>query len=192
MKFSKSIPWLLSLLIFSCGDKRNTDTIKSYIATHNAHDVEAALGYYQTDAVFELKGVWTKKGLDEIRGLEEFDAVMNSHLELKDIREAGDTIYCKIVENNDWFGTMNIANLVHDPVIFVMRNNKFKHIIGYPDQQTGLEIEAAMGLIFQWSAKATDSVIYELLPNGAFVYSTEAGHKWKALFERMQKSDSIP
>ncbi|MEN8797666.1 MAG: hypothetical protein ABF293_00365, partial [Flavobacteriaceae bacterium] len=163
-------------------------TVKDYISIHNAHDIEGSLKYFNPDAVFELKGVWTKQGLADIGGLEEFDAVMNSHLEIKNIRASADTVYCKIVENNNWFSTLGINDLVHDPVIFVIGDNKIKHIIAYPDQETSQAIEAAIGRIFEWSQKNGDSTIFRLLPNGEFQYSTEAGVQWKALFESMQVS----
>ena len=192
MLLKKSTPLLAAILLIACGEKENTDLIQSYFEVHNSHDVEKALSYFSEEAVFELKGVWTKKGLIELRGLEEFDAAMNSHLELKDMRESGDTIYCKVVENNDWFGNMGITDLVHDPVIMVVRDQKINHIIGFPNQETGQEIEAAIEGVFQWSQMHGDSTIYKLLPNGKFQYSNEAGAQWKALFKKMKAKDSVP
>jgi hypothetical protein len=192
MIIKKSIPLLLGILLIACNEKKNSELIQSYIDMHNTHDVEKSLGYYHEDAVFELKGVWTKKGLDDIRGLEEFDAAMNSHLDLREMRQSGDTVYSRVVENNDWFGAIGITDLIHDPVVFVIEGRKIKNIIGYPDQETGKEIEAAIGQIFEWSQKTGDSAVFELLPKGEFMYSTAAAAQWKALFERMKESDSIP
>ncbi len=186
------LPFILSLLLLACATNNNIEVVRSYIDTHNSHDIDKSLVYYHDDAVFELKGVWIKEGKAEMRGLEEFDAEMNSHLAVGDIRQSADTIYCRIVENNDWFTALGITNLVHDPVVFVIRDQKIKHIIGYPDEESGKEIEAAFGRVFEWSQKTGDSTVYELLPQGEFVYSTEAGRKWKALFERMQEYDNIP
>lgn len=187
-----SIPLLAWILLIACSEKENTELIQSYFEVHNSHDVEKALSYFSEEAVFELKGVWTKKGLTDLRGLEEFDAVMNSHLELRETKPSGDTVHCRIVENNDWFGAVGITDLIHDPTVFVFEGNKIRHIIAYPDQETGKKIEAAIGRIFEWSQKTGDSAVYGLLPKGEFIYSTEAGHKWKGLFERMRASDSIP
>lgn len=192
MIIKKRIFLLVGILLISCNENKKNDLIQSYFEAHNAHEIENSLGYFNEDAVFELKGVWTKKGLNDIRGLEEFDAAMNSHLELIEARQSGDTVYCRIVENNDWFSSVGITRLVHDPTIFVLDGRKIKHIIAYPDQETGEKIEAAIGQIFQWSQQTGDSAVYKLLPEGEFIYSTEAATQWKALFERMKESDSIP
>jgi hypothetical protein len=172
------------LLIISCSKEKSQEVVKSYIAAHNAHDIENSLTFYDENIVFELKGVWVKKGLIELRSLEEWDAALNSNLKLESITSVEDTVLCRIVENNDWFRAVDITNLVHDPAVFVVNNGKIKKIIGYPKEKTGKDIEAAIGALYQWSQKAQDSTIYELIHNGQFEYSAKAAEKWLDLFRR--------
>lgn len=186
--FTKSIPVILGLLLISCKGENKDEIIQSYFDVHNAHDIEKSLSYFGDEIEFELKGVWVKKGLDDMRSLEEWDAGMKSQLKLKSARIAGDTVYCKVVESNDWFRTIGVQELNHDPVIFVMEDGKFKNIIAFPSQETGMKVEAAVGKIFEWSAKTGDSTVYGLIRDGQFVYSTEAAEEWLDLFERMGDS----
>ena len=188
----KIILFIFSLLIIiSCSKKKTQEVVKSYVTSHNTHDIEKTLTFYDEDIVFELKGVWTKKGLSEMQSLEEWDAALNSNLKLESITSKADTVLCRVVENNDWFGAVNITDLVHDPVVFVIANGKIKTIIGYPSEKTGKEIEAAIGALYQWSQKAQDSTINDLIQNGQFVYSAEAAEKWLELFNRWKASDSL-
>ncbi|WP_420602342.1 hypothetical protein [Flagellimonas sp.] len=178
------------LILISCSGEKNQEIVESYIEAHNAHDIEKALNFYDENIVFELKGIWTKEGVKEMQALEEWDAALNSNLMLESVTSKKDSVFCKIVENNDWFGGVEITGLVHDPVVFVVNNGKIKKIIGYPSQQTGKEIEAAIGALYKWSQKAQDSTIHDLIQNGQFVYSAEAAKKWLNLFERWKTSDS--
>jgi hypothetical protein len=178
------------LLIVSCTKEKPQEVVKSYIAAHNAHDIEKSLTFYDDNIVFELKGVWTKKGLSDLRSLEEWDAALNSNLKLASITSTEDTVFCRVVENNDWFRAVDITDLVHDPTVFVVKNGKIKKIIGSPMEKTGKDIEAAIGALYQWSQKAQDSTINELIHNGQFEYSAKAAEKWLDLFRR-KASDSL-
>ena len=188
----KNIFFIFILLtIISCSKEKTQEVVKSYITAHNAHDIENALTFYDENIVLELKGVWTKEGLHEMQSLEEWDAALNSNLKLESITSKEDTVFCRVVENNDWFGAVDITNLVHDPVIFVLNNGKIKKIIAYPSEKTGKEIEAAIGVIYQWSQRAQDSTINDLIQNGQFVYSAKAAEKWLDLFDRWKASDRL-
>jgi hypothetical protein len=179
------------LILLSCSRKKNQEVVKSYVTSHNNHDIEETMTFYDEDIVFELKGIWTKKGLSEMQSLEEWDAALNSNLKLENITSKADTVLCRVVENNDWFGAVDITDLVHDPVVFIIDNGKIKTIIAYPSEKAGKEIEATIGALYQWSQKAQDSTINDLIQNGQFVYSAEAAEKWLELFIRWRASDSL-
>jgi hypothetical protein len=187
-----NILFIFSLLIFiSCSKEKTQEVVKSFIASHNTHDIENTLTFYDDNIIFELKGVWTKEGLHEMQSLEEWDAALNSNLKLESMTSKGDTVFCRVVENNDWFGAVGITNLVHDPVVIVVNNGKIKQIIAYPSEKTRKEIEAAIGVLYQWSQKVKDSTINDLIQNGQFVYSAKAAEKWLDLFNRWKASDSL-
>ncbi len=123
--------------------------------------------------------------------LEEWDATLNSNLKLESMTSKGDTVFCRVVENNDWFRAIDITDLVHDPSVFVVNNGKIKKIIVYPSEKSRKEIEAAIGELYQWSQKVQDSTINDLLQNGQFVYSAKAAEKWHDLFNRWKASDNL-
>ena len=175
-------------MIISCKKDKTQNTITSYISAHNEHNVSKELSYYHQEILFEIKDTWTKSGIEEMRTLSIWDSVLNSNLKLEEIKISGDSAYCKIIENNDWFSAVGINDLVHDPTVFVIEDNKIKRIIAYPSKETSAKVQNAIGSIIQWSQQNQDSTIYELIPNGQFVYSDEAAHKWLDLFNRW-KSD---
>ena len=187
----KFIPIISILLIsISCSVENPQEVIRSYIFAHNSHDLETAMSFYDEKIVFELKGVWTKQGLTEIQGLEEWDAALNSHLKLESITSKQDTVFCRIIENNDWFKAVNITDLVHEPVVFLIDHGKIRSIIGYPSAKQGKEIETAIIDLYRWSQKVQDSTIYSLIQEGEFVYSAKAAGQWVDLFKKRALSDS--
>lgn len=177
-------------LAFSCSRNSNQETIKAYIAAHNEHNVEQAISFYNPNIIFELKNTWTKKGIQEIRSLEVWDSTINSNLELQSLYTVGDSVFCKIIETNDWFSSIGIAQLINNPTIFVVKDNKITNILATPSQETGRQIDQAIGSIMEWSINNQDSTIYSLIPNGQFVYSSEAAQKWMALFKIWHSSQN--
>jgi len=170
--------------MFGCSSQKTEDIIRAYEKTHNSHNVDKVLSFYDDDIVFELKGVWIKSGIDEIRTLEEWDAALNSNLKFESIIVRQDSVFCKVIENNEWFKAINITNLVHDPTVFIVMNGKIKKIIAVPSEETGMEIQAAIGSVYQWSGIVNDNTINDLIQNGEFVYSKEAAGKWLILLSK--------
>ena len=183
---------LASLAVLGCAQDDREEILKSYMEAHNAHDIEQALSFVDDDIVFDLKGVWVKEGKAAMKTLEKWDSTLNSNLSLESVSLKADTLFCKVVENNDWFKAVGITDLVHDPVAFIIKDDQIKNIVAYPSQETGKKIESAVGSIYQWSAQVKDSTIHELIIDGQFIYSSEAANKWLELFERRSKStDSL-
>lgn len=178
------------LLIFGCTVQNGGEIIRSYEKAHNSHDVEKVLSFYSDDIEFELKGIWIKSGIDEIRTLAEWDAALNSNLKFESIITKNDTVFCKVIENNDWFRAVNIVDLVHDPTVFIIQDGKIKKIIAYPSEKTGMEIQTVIGSIYQWSDRVKDNTIYNLIPDGEFIYSGEAARKWLDLFKKWNTYNS--
>ena len=188
----KIIPIISILLIsISCSEENPQEVVRSYISAHNFHNLERAMSFYDENIVFELKGVWTKQGLTEIQGLEDWDAALSSDLKLESLTSKQDTVFCRIIENNEWFKAVNITDLVHEPVVFVIDHGKIRNIIGYPSAEQGKEIETAIIDLFRWSQKVQDSTIYSLIQEGEFVYSAKAAGQWIDLFKKRALSDIV-
>ena len=123
--------------------------------------------------------------MNEIISLEQWDASLNSHLKLESMSTKKDSLFCRIIENNDWFKAVNVIDLIHDPTVFIIAEGKIKKIIAYPSEKTGEAIGNAIGSIYQWLATNQDSTIYNLIQNDQFVYSKEAANQWIELFNKI-------
>ncbi len=180
---------LIILFSISCSTPDEEVVIQAYFDAHNEHDIKKAMSYYHDEIEFELKGTWIKSGKDEILTLETWDSTLNSHLKLESISIKGDTIFCKVIENNDWFDAAGITDLIHDPTTFIMENGKIRKVIAVPSKETSMQIGKVIQTIVNWSQETQDSTIYELLPEGQFLYSSDAALKWLDLIGRWQTSN---
>ncbi|NNF34816.1 MAG: hypothetical protein HKN68_11935 [Saprospiraceae bacterium] len=176
-------------LAFICCSTPSADPsiIESYFKTHNNHLVKDALEYYHEEITFTLIGVWTKKGKKEIATLETWDSTLHSSLKLKDYKINGDTIFCTVVEKNDWFNRIGIDSLIHDPTIFIIKDNLIHEIIATPEESIGIKMNETMEIIFGWCMENKDTTINELIIGGQFVYSAVAAESWMDLFDKMKQ-----
>lgn len=177
------IPSLFIFLV-SCNPSPESILLQ-YEKAHNAGDIEKELSFYHSDIEFELKGTWVKKGLEKMKVLAEWDAALNSNLDFTITDKRDDSLFCRVIEQNDWFKKIGIDELVHEPTTFVIQNQKIKHITAIPKKETGQQIYSAITKVYKWSALHQDSTVYGLMPNGEFIYSEEAAHQWMELLEKV-------
>lgn len=109
----------LVLLTIGC-HQNNKSIVKTYEALHNAHDIEKTMLLYHDDIQFELTGTWIKSGKSEIRALAEWDSALNSVLKFEAIDVKGDSVFCRVIEKNDWFKAVGIEQIIHDTTIFIL------------------------------------------------------------------------
>ena len=158
--------------------------LEEYQTLHNNHNIEKQLELYVHDAKFKLVGAWTKSGLDEMRALAEWDAALNSNLDfhIEEIRH--DSIFCSVLERNDWFSAIGINPLVHERVILIIQNGLVHEIIAYPDPQMSQTIGMHIQNIVEWANSSSDISIEELFDGGEFIYSASTAEKWLVLLKK--------
>jgi hypothetical protein len=174
---------ILSLFTISC-TQNSLKLVKTLEKLHNLHDIEGAMSLYHNEIEFEIIGTWIKSGKEEIRELEEWDRALNSNLKFESIYVKGDSVFCKVIEKNDWFKAVGIQQIVHDPTIFVVSNGLIKKIIANPKKEVGEQIGAIIGSIYSWSNITNDNTINELIKDGEFIYSEESAKKWLKLLKK--------
>jgi hypothetical protein len=176
---------LISFLFLAISCNQNSvELVKTYEKLHNEHDIEGAMLLYHENIEFELVGTWIKSGKEEIRALEEWDRALNSNLKFESFEVKGDSVFCKVIERNDWFKAVGIKQIVHDPTIFIVSKGRINKIIANPSREIGKQIGAKIGSIYTWLKTTNDNTINELIVNGEFIYSEEAAKKWIKLLNR--------
>lgn len=174
---------LLGFIVASCSQKGIND-LREYEIAHNTHNVQRSLSFYDDSISFEIKDVWSKKGLKEIRELELWDSTLNSRLNIEIMYHKRDSFWCRVREENDWFKAAGIEYLIHEPATFVVRKGKIHSIQATSTQEANQKIGQAISSLFDWSQSNGDSTIYRLVSGNGFIYSPEAALQWIQLFEK--------
>jgi len=94
------------LLVFASGCSRPPspkEVVNAYLSASNSHNVDSLLNCYTADAVFDFVGAGAPiTGSGALRGLAEYDSVLNVMLALRVIRVHGDSVMLEGTESNDW------------------------------------------------------------------------------------------
>ena len=176
------------IFIISCFPKPD-DVLTKYIDAHNRHDIKNEINYYSNDITFEAVDVWIKKGKNEMRNLAEYDSVLNSELRIADVRVNGDTIHCKLIEKNDWFKTINIDSLIHDPVMIVIKNNLINYIRAELSAGSYNILSGRLDSLIRWMTVEKPDELQTLIPNGEFLYSTVSAKKWLNILKEWKEKE---
>jgi hypothetical protein len=73
---------------------------EEYGDAYNGHGVQQVLALPADDAMIHTDGV-VLQGKDKLRGIAQFDSVMNTHITSADLKATGDTVTFTAKEEND-------------------------------------------------------------------------------------------
>ncbi len=181
----------LFIMSISCSsESRLVKNLRAYKQAHNAHDVNKAMSFYSDDIRFDMVGSWIKKGKDEIRELEEWDAAVNSYLEFTDIEVKGDTIKCKAIEKNDLFTASGIQKLEYESVIFVFQDGLIKEVKAKQTEESLKNMESVFKKFIEWASTEKTKELEELKKKGEFIFTPENAEKWLSLVREWRKKEN--
>jgi hypothetical protein len=141
------------------------------------------MSFYADDIEFEIVGAWARKGKAAMRELAEWDRVTNLHMAFSDIVVNGDTVTCKLVENNDWWRLAGIGEVQYQPCVMVFHNGLISEMRATMTQESLDRYAEKWPSIISWAKEHRGEEVKGLLPGGKFIYSAEAAKKWLALLQ---------
>jgi len=168
--------------------KSEKEIVLAYMEAHNAHDVEGVLEVLSPNIRFGMTGLWVRDGLDEIRALEEWDVVMNSHLTFTEFKVRNQRLECKGVETNDWYKMVGIEQVHFEPIKFEFEGGKIRHIRAQLAPKSEMTVDRAVNDVVRWALDVYPDEITHLVPRGVFRYGHEQAQRWKKLLAEWQKA----
>jgi len=165
-----------------------SERVHEYEATNNAHDIEKLMIFYADDIVFEIVGVWVKRGKKAVRELAEWDRATNMRMTISNVKVSGDTVTLKLVETNDWWRLAGMGVVEYDPCVMVFREGLISEM---RTTMTRASLDAYARVwpsIIKWARDYRSEDLRELLPGGHFKYSGEHAQKWLALLRQWRST----
>jgi len=168
--------------------KSEKEIVLAYQEAHNTHDIEGVLEVLSPKIRFGMTGLWVREGLAELRDLEEWDAVMNSHITFKDFKVRNQRLECKGAETNDWYKMVGIEQVYFEPIKFEFEDGKIRHIRAQLAPKSEMAVDRAVNDVVRWALEVFPDEITHLVPRGVFRYGHEQAMRWKKLLVEWQEA----
>jgi|GEM_PF-1705210 len=166
--------------------------IRGMEEAHNRHDLEKELGYYSDDARFEVVGAWAKEGKAEFRKLLELDVLMNSRLEFTDFRIEGNTVTCKVREQNDMIALLGMDAMMYEYAEHHFRGGLIQEVRTKLSDESLQAEERQFGLFEKWAAVNRPKELEEWKTSDPGDISKEKVTQWISLLMEWRKATDNP
>ncbi len=169
---------LASLIcILACSTSSSPEEIvQEYKEALNSHNVDSLMRYYAADAVFEIAGLgMSLSGKDSIRGVAEYDSVLNTILYLSNLTVRGDSVFCEITESNDWMNAAGMTSAYYPQAIFVVINGKISRIKAEISDSSAANFDKVLSEFVPWANENYPESMAEMMPEGNFVFNGKNG-----------------
>jgi hypothetical protein len=165
------------------------EILRYYAKVNNTHDVEKIVSLYAEDAIFEVDGLVSLKGINQIRDITRYDSVLNVQIIIDNIRRQADTVYCHLSETNDWLKVSEIDTAFYT-VAFVFEKGLIKSINAKIEPKTAEAFRQVLSSFMTWAKVEKPKILQEMMPEGKFIYTAVNAGKnlellktWKAIQE---------
>lgn len=180
-------------LIIGCARQPSTETIvENYRVALNSHNVDELMQVYSDDIRFEIPSMrMMLSGKDALRGIAEYDSVLNTIMTLSNIRVSGDSVLCEITETNDWMNAAGFSSAHYPQAVFVVKGGKISYIGAVISDSSAKYFRNTLQSFMPWGNDNYPDDMAEMMPEGDFIFNAKSGEtiirllrEWRAGSER--------
>lgn len=181
----------LSLIVLACSQRASREeVVMAYEASSNSHDIDSLLALYADDIRVEKIGMGPPlEGKEALRDLAEYDAALRTTLAVSLGGTGKDTLFCRIVETNDWLETVGLMSIQYDPVYFVIRGGKIEIIRAELSQESIESVNKVMSSLLPWARENYQGELESMMPSGVFTYDKGSAEKILMLASRWREKN---
>jgi hypothetical protein len=173
-------------LMLACGQKPS-EVIQAFQEAYNNGTADEVMSLYAEDASFQIRELFNLQGQEALRGLTEYHQALHTKLQFGELEVRGDTVFCRIIENNDWIEMVELRELSYEGKVVVRRG-----LIAAIDAKFTPEGDRAFRrvvmLMRDWARAERPEQLAELMPGGEFVYNAENAEKYLSLMRDFWKN----
>lgn len=178
---------VLSFVVVACSQAPvYSQTVSEFQKLKNEGSVELVLDMFADRPSLHFGPLGTITGLDEIRGILEYDRALDAQLRFEDCVTAALEVSCRVVETNDWLRSVDIESITYDESKFTFTSDgRIQSVASALSVESGLLLGAAMAEFHVW-ATTYEPIEYAGLfsENGTFVYNYQNGERILALLRK--------
>jgi len=152
------------------------EIVLAYRDAFNAHNVDSLLSFYSDDIVFNIPDLQMRMaGKEALRGVAEYDSVLNTHMELTDITVSNDTVFCSIRETNDWMNTAGLSSAFYPKSIFVVSESRIVYLEADMADSSLHNWRSVLVSFFPWAQATYPSALDSVMSEGKFQFNAQSG-----------------
>jgi len=163
--------------------------VKAFQDVANRHAVERVMAMFADDAEFEMVGLFTLVGKQQIRAIFEYDAGVNTELQFINCTSEGNTVTCQLVECNDRLEATGISKLHHTSCVLTFKDRLIKKFTATLPAESTQTIGEMWQAFLPWIAKNYPADYSRMFtPEGRFIYNRENGERVVPLLKEWRAS----
>lgn len=158
--------------------------IKAMEEAHNSGDVEMELSFFADDVRCDFGGSFVINGKEELRKVVEGNSIFNSQMTFTDCKEKGNTVTCKVTEQNDMLKAAGIGPVYYEFSEHVFENGLIKGLKAGPSEEYVFALKEFREDFGQWIFKNRPQESTELKTTGITKNNV---NKWLALIRQWRE-----
>lgn len=152
-------------LVTSCAPTL-VDRVNAMRKAHNRQDVEKELSFFTDDVRCEFGGSFVIEGKEELRRAIERNVIYNSHMTFTDCKESGETVTCKVREQNDLLSAAGIGPMHYEFSQHVFENGLIKELRARAAQESVDALREFRASFEKWASEKRPGEWAELRAEG--------------------------
>lgn len=171
------------LLLTSCAPTL-VERVHAMKDAHNRGDVEKELSFFSDDIRCEFGGSFVINGKEELRKAIEQNALLRSQMTFTDCKESGDTVTCKVTEENDMLMAAGIGPVYYEFSKQTYENGLIKGLRARPTQESIQMMREFREAFGRWASGTYPQEWAKLSDEGV---TKENVKKWLALVREWRR-----
>jgi hypothetical protein len=170
-------------LITSCAPTL-VERVHAMKDAHNRGDIEKELSFFADDVRCEFGGSFVINGKEELRKAVEQNALFRSRMTFTDCKESGNTVTCKVREENDMLKAAGLGPVYYEFSKQTYENGLIKGLRARPTQESIQMMRDFREAFGQWASDKYPQEWARLSGEGV---TQENVKKWLALVSTWRK-----
>jgi len=178
----------LASLALACGGQESgvedeglvRERFNAYIEAHNDHDIEAELGFYADEIIFEVPQNTALMKREDLRPRFEWEAATDSQLSMSGIEIDGNTVtIIDFVETSTWLQLAGIEEIVYAPgTKIVFTGGLITEVLPSPPVAESQDaVGSVMDELMTWVMENHPEELEGMLPGGQLPYDGAGARK---------------
>ncbi len=153
---------------------------------HNRGDIEKELSFFAEDVRCDFGGTFVISGKAELRKAVEGNALFDSQMTFTDCKESGNTVTCKVKEQNDMLKAAGLGAVYYEFCEHIFENGLIKGVRAKPVEENVRALKEFRESFGKWVSETMPQESAELKVEGITKNNV---NKWLALMRQWREEN---